>query len=126
MKPKFEAFLSRLETETNAPLIETIRQGYKAVTEGYADVVEDVVSPIDNFNRMGAMASANMGNNVMNFLQGSSDYLSHLYTKEDEEPELDRITSNFDQHYEPMEEIIPRDEITEDLGLTASDLANLQ
>ena len=120
MKPKFEAFLSRLETESNAPLIETIRQGYKAVTEGYADVVEETVSAIDTFNQIGAMASAGMGNNVMNFLQNSASNLSSLYT-EDEEPELDYVpTSTFNQYEEPF---IPRDEITEDLGLTAADLA---
>ena len=123
MKPKFEAFLSRLETEQNATLIDTIRKGYKAVNEGYADVVEDTVSPIDSFNRMSVMASSNMGNKVMSFLQNSSDTLSHLYTEGDDEPELDRITSVFDQHFQPEDEIIPRDEITEDLGLTASDLS---
>jgi hypothetical protein len=120
MKAKFEAFLSRLETEKNAPLMETIREGYKAVTESYADVVEETVSAVDTFNNMGAMASANMGNNVMNFLRNSANTLDNLYTI-DEEPELDNMpTSHFNQF---EEEIIPKDEITEDLGLTTYDLA---
>jgi hypothetical protein len=120
MKAKFESFLSRLETEKNISLIETIREGYKVVTESYADVVEETVSAIDSFNNMGAMASANIGNNVMNFLQNSSSKLSDLYTV-DEEPELDNMPTSYFNQYE--EEIIPKDEITEDLGLTTYDLA---
>jgi len=122
MKAKFDVFLGRLETETNKPLIEAIREGFNAITEGYADVREERVSAMDNFNQMASMTASSLGNNVLNFLDSSSQKFAHLYTV-DEEPELDyRATSEFNQYHAP---IVIKDEIEEDLGLTADDLAML-
>lgn len=119
METKFEAFLSRLETESNKTLMETIRKGLKAITEGYGDLREEPVQVIDVFNQKAAMAASSMGNNVINFLNQSAESRKGMFTV-DEEPELDgNITSPFNQY---LEEFSERDEIEEDLGITAGEL----
>lgn len=117
MKAKFEAFLSRLETESNSTLIETIRKGFQAVTEGYGDLREAPVQAIDTFNQMAAMTASSIGNNVLNFLNTSRDLNKHKFTV-DEEPELDNyLTSEFNQYSEEIPEI---DEFEENLGIAAT------
>ena len=117
---KFEEFLNRLKTDRNKSLIETIQKGFQAINESYADVREEKVSALVQFNEHAAMTASAMGNSVLNFLQRSSEGYSHLY-KEDTEPELDgNPTSEFNQYRVPIK---PRDEIEDSLGLTAGELA---
>lgn len=119
MDKKFDAFLSRLETKDNKPIIETIRKGFKAVTEGYGDLREAPVQAIDTFNYHAAMTAASLGNNVLNFLNHSEEQRKGMFTV-DEEPELDgNFTSPFNQY---VEEIPEHDEIAEDLGFSAAEL----
>ena len=119
MKAKFESFLSRLETTENKPLLETIQKGFKAITESYADLREEMPAAIDQFNTMANAKAMSMGNTVLNFLHNSSQQYNHLYS-EDTEPELDQnFTSEFNQYVEPPK---PKDELETDLGLTAEEL----
>ena len=114
MKTKFETFLSRLETDSNRSLIETIRKGLNAITEGYGDLRETPVQAIDMFNQRAAMKASSIGNNVLNFLNNSAAENAHRFT-EDDEPELDGFsTSEFNQY---VEEVPEYDEIENDLGL---------
>jgi hypothetical protein len=119
MNTKFEAFLSRLETKNNKTLIEAIRKGFKAITEGYGDLREAPVQAIDMFNQQAAMTASSMGNNVLNFLNYSAEQRINMFTV-DEEPELDWMTTSpFNQYVEKVPEY---DEIENDLGLTAGEL----
>jgi hypothetical protein len=122
MISKFESFLDRLKTEDNKVLIETITSGFKTIVESYADLREERVSALDEFNDMSIMAAQMIGNPSLSFLQNSKMQYEHLY-KEDDEPELDMMpTSTFNQYIEPE---VKKDEIQEDLGLTAGDLFSL-
>jgi hypothetical protein len=122
METKFLAFLSRLESENNRPLIQTIQKGFKAITESYADVRDIRQSALDMFNEQAAMTAQMIGNDVLTFLQNSSTRYSHLYSKE-EKSELDtNPTSQFNQYVEPIEK---QDELEEHMGLTAEELAGL-
>lgn len=117
MNTKFDAFLSRLETDNNKTLIEAIRKGFKAITEGYSDLREAPVQAIDVFNQRAAMRASSMGNNVLNFLNSSADERAHMFTV-DEEAELDGFpTSEFNQY---VEEVPEYDEIENDLGIPDS------
>ena len=113
MNDKFDAFLSRLETDNNKALIETIRKGFNAITEGYGDLRETPVQAIDMFNQRAAMKASSIGNNVLNFLNQSTAENAHRFT-EDDESELDMFpTSEFNQY---VEEVPEYDEIENDLG----------
>ena len=116
MKAKFESFLSQLETVENKSTIDTIRKGFEAVTEGYGDLREATVPAIDSFNQMATNAANNMGNSVLNFLDNSSAQREHMFSI-DEEPELDGNPTSVFNQYEEFEP--ERDEIEDDLGLTA-------
>ena len=121
MKSKFENFLNHLKTEKNKILIETIHKGFKAINESYADLREEKPEAINQFNEMAAFQASMIGNNVLNFLNHSNEQYNHLY-KEDEEPELDLVsTSQFNQYIEPRQ----KDEIENDLGLTAAELSGV-
>ena len=116
MKTKFEQFLEHLKTEDNKVLIETIQDGFNTIVESYADLREERVSALDQFNDMVAMS-----NPILSFLKCSKMELPTY--KEDQEPELDFVpTSSFNQYNEPIPQ---KDEIQEDLGKTASELMEL-
>jgi len=121
MKSKFEKFLVQLKTKDNKGLLETIEKGFKAIHESYADVREERVDALSQFNEMATMTAQSMGNGVLSFLRNSAEGYNHLYTVDDE-PELDNIpTSEFRQYSPPK----VRDEMEDNLGLTAGDLLKL-
>ena len=118
METKFEAFLGRLETADNKAVIEAIRQGFQAITEGYGDLREAPVQANDNFSYMAAQTASSIGNDVLNFLGQSAEQRNHMFTVDDE-PELDDFdTSPFNQYSEPS---VIVDEMEENLGLIAGE-----
>lgn len=124
-KNTFESFLNQLKTIDNKVLIETIEKGFNTIIESYADVREEKVNPLSEFNQMASNTAHLMGNDVLNFLQQSSERNAHLFSV-DENPELDTIpTSEYRQFSDPDVVLKPKDEIEDDLGLTAGDLLEL-
>jgi hypothetical protein len=121
MNNKFNQFLDKLETKQNKSLIESIRQGYSVIFEGYADVRDiESVDAITKFSRQAAFNSSMEGNNILTFLQNSSEKLSNLYTYDDEEHLDGNPTSSFNQYEAPIQK-----SFEENLGLTAADLNDL-
>lgn len=138
MEQELKHFLESLVSNENAPVMETVMKGYDCIFEGYADVVDEVsVDATTRFNQMAAYNSSLDGNNILSFLQRSSERLNPRYTV-DEEPELDNIgTSDIMGHTyrsTPMDldNQIDAGHMTMDsrsfennLGLTAQDMKDL-
>ena len=121
MNDKFIQFLHKLENEQNKSLIESVRHGYSVIFEGYADVRDiESVDAVTMYNRRAAFDSSMNGNNVLAFLQNSSETLSNKYTYDDEDYLDDNPTSEFNQYQAPKNQ-----SFEQNLGLTADDLANL-
>jgi hypothetical protein len=91
MEQELKQFLESLASNENAPVMETVMKGYKCIFEGYADVVDEVsFDATTRFNQMAAYNSSLDGNNILSFLQRSSEQLNPRYSV-DEEPELDNF-----------------------------------
>lgn len=88
------SFILSLKNEQNASLIEAILAGQKAIFEDGA---------LQRFNQHASEIASNYGNNVLAFLQTSSNELASRFTEDDEE-ELDsnRNTCNVPKYVPNM------------------------
>lgn len=96
MEQHLKKFLEALARDEDSPLMENVLKGYSCIFEGYADVRDiDTTDATTRFNRQAAFNASMDGNNIMAFLQNSSERLAGNYSV-DTEPELDNIiTSDF-------------------------------
>ena len=138
MEHDLKNFLHTLSREENKSLMENVLKGYSCIFEGYADVRDiERVDATTQFSRRSAFNASMDGNNIMAFLQISSESLAGRYTV-DHEPELDNIgTSDFmtpsygrSHDLESYEQIDAADynqphRFEENLGLTSKDLEAL-
>lgn len=129
MDKKVEEFLNLLESE-DKDLISAIKAGYSVIVEGYADVVPDRVeqTTLERFNGKAANLAASMGNNLLHFLQNSSNILKSRFNFDDESHLDNNPTSPFNQHIEPNRKTTKSayshnyDEISDSLGLTINEV----
>lgn len=135
MEEDFKSFLTALSRDENSSLMENILKGYSCIFEGYADVRDEhTLDATTMFNQRAAYNSSLEGNNILSFLQRSSEQLSDKYTI-DNEPELDgNGTSDFTaSNYGRQPDLDQVDasyynqpkSFEDSLGLTASDLQEL-
>ena len=123
MEHLLESFLDKLSSE-DTTLMETIKNGFHCIFEGYADV-RDIEAPdaLTQFNRMAANTAMNMGNPILSFLQNSAMSRANLFSYDDE-PELDDFdTSDFN----PMVNTQAKakdDDLASKLGKGASELSD--
>jgi hypothetical protein len=83
---KYMSFLESLRDDSNSVCIDHIKEGVKAIYEGYADVVEHKEDALTRFNHKAAQISMGLGNNVQNFLSQSRKDIERTYsfTSEDD------------------------------------------
>ncbi len=98
MKSILESFLKSLN-DTD-PVMEAVMDGFSAIFEGYADVVEaERPDALSRYKQMAANTAMGQGNYALAFLQNSSARLNEMYSYGDDEPELDSFTAT--SYYEP-------------------------
>lgn len=137
MEPTLKHFLESLSRTNNSAVMETVLNGYKCIFEGYADVVDiESIDATTRFNQMAAYNASLDGNNILSFLQRSSERIASQYSVDDE-PELDLYsTSTFnsnsynnpvdlDHHIDAHEQNINPRSFENNLGLTAQDMKDL-
>lgn len=138
MEQDLKKFLEALSRDENSSLMENVLKGYSCIFEGYADVRDEhTVDATTMFNKRTAFNSSMEGNNILSFLQRSSEQLSGKYSV-DNEPELDNNgTSDFNggnfgrqADLDVSTQIDASDynnpqQFEDNLGLTASDLQDL-
>lgn len=138
MEQELKHFLESLTSNENAPVMETVMKGYECIFEGYADVVDEVsVDATTRFNQMAAYNASLDGNNILSFLQRSSERLNPRYTI-DEEPELDNIGTSdimgnvyssapidLDSQVDAGHMTMDSRSFENNLGLTAEDMKDL-
>jgi len=135
MEQDLKKFLEALSSEENTSLMENVLKGYSCIFEGYADVRDEhTLDATTMFNQRTAYNSSLEGNNILSFLQRSSEKLSGRYS-EDTESELDNnSTSDFSaSNYGRQPDLDQVDasyynqpkSFEDNLGLTANDLQDL-
>lgn len=138
MEQDLKKFLENLSREDNKSLMENVLKGYSCIFEGYADVRDvESVDATTRFSRQAAFNASMDGNNIMAFLQRSSENLANKYMV-DTEPELDNIgTSDYTapsygrsydlDSYDQVDaaEYNQPQSFEENLGLTSKDLEEL-
>ena len=98
MKSILESFLKSFN-DTD-PVMEAVIDGFNAIFEGYADVVEaERPDALSRYKQMAADVAMGHGNNALAFLQNSSARINELYSYGDDEPELDNFSAT--SYYEP-------------------------
>lgn len=138
MEHELKHFLESLVSNENAPVMETVMKGYKCIFEGYADVVDEVsVDATTRFNQMVAYNASLDGNNILSFLQRSSESLNPRYSV-DEEPGLDNFGTSdlvrnpyrstpldLDSQVDAGHMTMDSRSFENNLGLTAEDMKDL-
>lgn len=142
MEQDLKKFLTALSRDENNSLMENVLKGYSCIFEGYADVRDEyTVDATTKFNQRAAFNSSVEGNNILAFLQRSSEQLSDKYS-DDFEPELDNNKtndfigasygrhSNLDTNLDTLDQIDASNynnpqQFEDSLGLSATDLQEL-
>jgi hypothetical protein len=138
MEQDLKKFLTALSRDENSSLMENVLKGYSCIFEGYADVRDEYVADATTmFNQRAAFNSSMDGNNILSFLQRSSEQLAGKYS-DDLEPELDNNgTSDFrGGNFERQADLDVSSQVDasdynhpqrfeDSLGLSASDLQEL-
>jgi hypothetical protein len=84
---KYMAFLESLKTESNDECISHVKDGFQAIYESYADVVEHKEDALSRFNNKAAQIAMNMGNGVQEFLKQSNKQIQRDYQFTDDASE---------------------------------------
>lgn len=132
METHLKDFLRTLYRDECSSLMDSVFKAYYCIFEGYADVRDEhIVDTTTLFNQRAAYNASLQGNNILSFLQRSSEQLLNKYTIDDEleldEYDTTHITSgNYGEERDIPASYYNNIDVFEDnLGLSARDIQDL-